>query len=127
IVRRPTWSGWATASTGPLRTAAKKFVFDSMVDVLAPGGRFRKAQIAPSVSARLMIAPPWRMPALVQRSADHPSRPRTSSAVAAVISTPSATANGIAAASACGSGAGILFRRRSLDHGDAIVLERRRL
>src|SRR5213592_1744890 len=103
IVRRPTCSGCVTASTWPLRTGAKKFVFDSMVEVPAPGGRFKKAQ----------IAPPWSVPPLVQRSGAQARRPRTSSGVAAVTSAPTATANGMAAARARGSGAAMATRTDS--------------
>src|SRR6266516_7352255 len=113
IVRRPTWSACVTASMWPLRTGAKKFVFDSMVEVPAPGGRFKKAQIAPSVSASAMIAPPCNVPPLVQRSGAQARRPRTSSALAAVTSAPTATAKGMAAARACGSGAAMATRTGS--------------
>src|SRR3954454_20067375 len=51
---RPTWSGRATASTWPALTGRKKFVFDSRVAVPAPSGRLRYAQIAPTLSARLI-------------------------------------------------------------------------
>jgi hypothetical protein len=44
IVRLPRWSGRERASTVPPRTAAKKFVFDSIVAVaLEPSGRLWKA------------------------------------------------------------------------------------
>ena len=46
IVVRPTWSGRARACTSPSRIAPRKFVFDSIVVVWAPGGRFRNAQTA---------------------------------------------------------------------------------
>ena len=75
----------------------KKFVFDSIVDVVAPGGRLRNAHTAPSVSANAMTTPPCSSPAVVHRSARHARRPVTSSALAAVSSTPSSPANGISA------------------------------
>jgi hypothetical protein len=48
----------------------KKLVFDSMVDVVAPSGKLRKAHQAPRVSARVMIAPPCKIPATVHRSSE---------------------------------------------------------
>src|SRR5262249_32987986 len=96
---RPTCSGLDTASTCPPRTARKKFVFDSIVAVLAPSGRLRNAQIAPRLSASPMRAPPCRTPPAVHRSGAQSRRPRTSSFPAAETSTPSPAAKGIAATS----------------------------
>src|SRR5207249_10214842 len=101
--RRPTRSGRVVPSTRPARTARKKFVFDSIVVVAAPDGRFRKAQIAPSVSPSAMRAAPCSTSPVVQRSGAHSSRPRTSAGVAAVTSMPRARANGMDCATACGS------------------------
>ena len=47
-----------TARTSPVRTAPRKFVFDSIVTVRAPGGRLRNAHTAPAVSASAMSTPP---------------------------------------------------------------------
>src|SRR5438270_10431655 len=98
---RPTWSGRATPDTRPLRTARKKFVFDSTVAVAAPAGRWRNAQTPPSVSAKAISAPPWRTPPAVQRSGAHGSVPRTSSGSAETISIPSRPASGTDAARSC--------------------------
>src|SRR5438270_3360670 len=95
---RPTWSGRATPDTRPLRTARKKFVFDSTVAVAAPAGRWRNAQTPPSVSAKAISAPPWRTPPAVQRSGAQGSVPRTSAGSAESISIPSRPASGTAAA-----------------------------
>ena len=73
----PMCRGFAVARTNPERTPRKKFVFDSIVDVVAPSGRFRYAQMAPTESARDMMAPPWRIPPLVHRPADQASVPVT--------------------------------------------------
>ena len=47
------------ATTSPSRTPRKKLVFDSIVDVDAPSGRLRNAHTAPTLSARVISAPPW--------------------------------------------------------------------
>jgi hypothetical protein len=47
--RRPTCSGWLLPSTCPAVTGRKKLLFDSMVLVVAPGGRFKKAHTAERV------------------------------------------------------------------------------
>src|SRR5687767_7006873 len=47
IVRRPRWSGVHSARTVLDRPAAKKFVFDSSVVVVAPVGRLRTVANAP--------------------------------------------------------------------------------
>jgi hypothetical protein len=65
----------------------------------APGGRFRKAQTAPAVSARLMSAPPWSMPPVVQRCAAQGRTARTSSFAAARSSMPSVAGKGTEAKS----------------------------
>src|SRR6059036_1182554 len=49
-VRRPRCSGVASARTVPDLPAAKKFVLDSSVVVLAPAGRFRNVAAAPTVN-----------------------------------------------------------------------------
>jgi hypothetical protein len=41
--------------------AAKKLVLDSMVVVLAPGGRFMAVAAAPIVSAKAISVPPSRL------------------------------------------------------------------
>ena len=52
IVVLPTCSGVDVPCTVPCVTGRKKLVFDSMVDVIAPGGRFRNAQTAEAVGQR---------------------------------------------------------------------------
>ena len=105
IVVRPTCNGRVVAWTVPSRTPRKKLVFDSIVDVVAPSGRFKKAQIAPSVSANAMTTPPWRTPAVVHSSGRQASAPVTSPAAAAVSSMPSSALNGTIARMAAGSAA----------------------
>src|SRR5918996_1134964 len=95
IVRLPLCSARAVAWTWPPRTAAKKFVFDSIVAVpAAPSGRLRKASRPPAESARPISAPPWRMPPAVQRLSSQASRAVTSSGPAASHSIPSSAPNG---------------------------------
>ena len=76
---RPTCSGRATACAVPPRTPRISDVDDATVDVVAPGGRLRKAQTAPTVSASVISAPPCITKPAVQRSGDQASRPVTSS------------------------------------------------
>ncbi len=76
------------------------------MDVVAPGGRLRKAQTAPTVSARVISAPPCITNPAVQRSGDQARRPVTSSGAARSTSIPVATANGIMASRAAGSTSG---------------------
>ena len=78
MVVRPTWSGWATASTKPERTGRTKLVFDSIVVVAAPRGTFRKAHHAAAESASDMSVPPCRTPNEVQSAGCQAMRSRTS-------------------------------------------------
>jgi hypothetical protein len=92
---RPTCSGVATARAIPFLRARKKFVFDSMVVVAAPGGRLRNAHAAPTESASAISAPPCITSAVVHRSAAHASSPRTSESVACVMRMPQRAAKGM--------------------------------
>ena len=66
-----------------------------MVNVEAPGGRFKKAHTAPSVSAIAMTAPPWSRPAIVHSSGGQARVAVTSVAAVDVSSMPSPAAKGI--------------------------------
>src|SRR3954447_685676 len=70
-----------------------------MVAVVAPSGKFRKAQSAPRLSAKAISAPPWSTAPAVQSSGRQFMVPRTSSFSAACTRTPSSSANGISATS----------------------------
>jgi len=83
------------AVTRPSRAARKKLDFDSIVDVVAPGGRFKNAHTAPRLSANDIKMPPCKPPPIVHLSGAQSSPPYTFSAVASSICTPHATANGI--------------------------------
>src|SRR5487761_1159885 len=74
-----------------------------MVEVVAPGGRLRKAQIAARLSARVSSAPPWRLPPVVDRSGLQASRPVTTSGEACSSVTPLNMLKGMAATSPWGS------------------------
>ena len=95
IVDLPTCSGRVTAVTSPDRTARVNTVAELVVAVCAPGGRFRKAQIPPRLSASAISTPPCKIPPVVQRSGAQGIRPRISSGAAASSTTPSPAANGI--------------------------------
>ena len=87
---------------------------DSIVEVVVRSGRLRKAQIAPTLSARAMIAPPWRIPSLVHCSADHVRVPTTSSASAVSGCMPRRPQNGMrprSVVSRCEDELGIVFLR----------------
>ena len=80
MVRRPRWSGVHSPSmVVPLRPAARKLVFDSMVVVEEPRGRFSTVATAPKVSAKAITAPPWSTPGRVQRRSCTSRLPRTRS------------------------------------------------
>ena len=79
----------------PAGAEATKLVLLSIVAVpLASAGRLIKAAAAPSVSAKLMIAPPWAIPPIVQRSGRISIRAARASASALMNSIPSNWANG---------------------------------
>ena len=78
-----------------LTDGPEEVVFDSTVAVVvAPSGKFRNAQTPPSVSAKAMIAPPWRTPAAVHFSGAQSMPPRTSSGSARLSSMPRVPARG---------------------------------
>src|SRR5262249_5355775 len=80
----------------------RKLVLLSIVVVPdASSGRFWTAQVAPVVSARLMITPPCSTPAAVHRSGRHSTRARPSSGRLAMTSTPSGPANGTVCRRSC--------------------------
>jgi hypothetical protein len=97
-VRRPRWiSAQRPTRVEPAGAPAMKFVLLSSVVVpLDSAGRLAKAAAPPSVSAKLMIAPPWAKPPSVQRSGLTVMR--------AVTASDSALRNSIASACANGSG-----------------------
>ena len=74
----------APAGPGP-----KKFVFDSNVVVPAPSGRLSTVPTAPTVSAKAMTAPPWRIPGTVHISSRTVISASTRSGVASRIRIPS--------------------------------------
>src|SRR6202000_1982098 len=104
MTERPTRSGRAVAIAWPSRRARRKFVVEEIVAVPGPGGRLRKAQTPPRLSANAINAPPWSRPPVVQRSSRQARRPLTSSGAAAVSSMPSPAANGIMAMRSPSSG-----------------------
>src|SRR5580700_5612874 len=82
-------------SAEPAGAEPTKLVLLSIVVVpLASAGRLMKAAAAPSVSAKLMIAPPWAMPPIVHRSGRISIRAARESASALMNSIPSNWANG---------------------------------
>lgn len=111
---RPTWSGVVVATAEPERIARKKFVFDSIVVVLAPSGRLRNAHTAPRVSASVINAPPCRTPPAVQRVGCHAMRPSTVDAVAVTIVIPHSAANGIICSRESASGIRVTVRLRPM-------------
>src|SRR5213594_3622166 len=66
FVRQPRCSGVDSARTTPSRPASKKFVFDSTVVVVVPGGRLRNVAVAPTMSASAISVPPWSGPPTVR-------------------------------------------------------------
>jgi hypothetical protein len=82
----------------PIFAARTKFVLDSTVEVRLSGGRFRKAPTPPSVSARAMTDPPWRMPPYVHRRSSTISEPTTSSGEAFSIRIPRCPGRSVARA-----------------------------
>ena len=96
-VVEPTWSGREIARSVPSRTAPRKLVFDSIVDVpTAPSGRLAAAQAPPAASARAITAPPCSAPAVVVSDADQSSSISVSSGVQVMPRMPSAAHSGIA-------------------------------
>src|SRR5215218_507659 len=77
-------------------------MFDSIVLVGDPGGRFKNAHSAPKVSAIVIKTPPCSTPPAVQRSSDHSNRPFTCSGAAETNWTPTKPANGTRLTSCCG-------------------------
>src|SRR5689334_7158958 len=81
IVVRPRCSATLSPRTVlPTFAGAMNFVLESVVVVVAPGGRFCIVPSAPSVSANAMLAPPRKTPTIVHRSARTCSSPTTRSA-----------------------------------------------
>src|SRR4029079_19392839 len=88
-VVRPRCSGTDSPVTrDPSGAPPMKFVFDSIVVVREPCGMLRIAAIAPSVSAKAMIAPPCRLSPIVHRSLRTTSVATTLSGLASVSSSP---------------------------------------
>src|SRR5262249_31002999 len=84
-------SATTVVSTG---AGATKLVLLSMVVVDAPSGRLITVAIAPRVSARAIIAPPWSTAGRVHKSARTSISALTPSAEASMILIPSISANG---------------------------------
>ena len=72
----------------PSGAARRKLVFDSIVVVRVSFGRFAIVPKAPSVSAKAMIAPPWRTLPVVHRSGRTSIDATTRSGVTSINCTP---------------------------------------
>src|SRR5215510_14644731 len=92
IVRLPRCRGVASARIVPDRPAAKKLVLDSIVVVLAPGGKLSIVAAAPTVSARAIRVPPWRLPPTVVRASRNESSATTRPGLVSTKRMPSSSA-----------------------------------